>query len=236
MTRRARASAPAERLQSRLRYRFRRDAEMAIEVIWGCACAEAAHADEDTVAADDLIPALAHRGLYSDLHRSVTDDCAPRVCGSRQEQLEAGHRDHPGREPAFAQEFSRLDGDRDLGARCEQRNGSDALGRNDLIGPAGTAVALVVTEAELRYVLARQRQNARTIGTLQRQLPALGDFDGIARAEDRQVRHRAQRGQMLDRLVGRTVLAEPDRVVGHHMNDALPHERGETNGRAAVIG
>ena len=46
----------------------------------------------------------------------------------------------------------------------------------------------------------------------------------------------AQRGEMLDRLVRRAVFAEADRVVRHHMDDALAHQRGEPDRRPAVIG
>ena len=51
-----------------------------------------------------------------------------------------------------------------------------------------------------------------------------------------QVRDRAQRREMLDRLVRRAVFAEPDRVVRHHMDHALAHQRGEPDRRAAIVG
>ena len=41
---------------------------------------------------------------------------------------------------------------------------------------------------------------------------------------------------MLDRLMRRPVFAEPDRVVRHHMDDALAHQRGEPDRRPAIIG
>ena len=43
-------------------------------------------------------------------------------------------------------------------------------------------------------------------------------------------------GQMLDRLVRRPVLAEPDRIMGHDIDDAQPHQRREPDRRAAIIG
>ena len=45
-----------------------------------------------------------------------------------------------------------------------------------------------------------------------------------------------KRGEMLDRLMGRAVFAEPDRIVGHHMDDALAHQRGEPDRGPAIIG
>ena len=40
---------------------------------------------------------------------------------------------------------------------------------------------------------------------------------------------------MLDRLVRRTVFADADRVVRHHMDHALTHQRAEADGGAGVI-
>ena len=41
---------------------------------------------------------------------------------------------------------------------------------------------------------------------------------------------------MLDGLMGRAVLAEADGIVGHHVDDAEPHEGGEAHCRPAVVG
>ena len=90
--------------------------------------------------------------------------------------------------------------------------------------------------AQLRQVLPRQREHARTVLALERELPAFERLDRVARAEHAQVRDRAQRREMLDRLVGRAVFAEPDRVVRHHVDHALAHQRGEPDRRAAVVG
>ena len=40
---------------------------------------------------------------------------------------------------------------------------------------------------------------------------------------------------MLDRLMCRAVLAEADRIVRHHVDDALLHQRGQPDRRTAVI-
>jgi hypothetical protein len=66
--------------------------------------------------------------------------------------------------------------------------------------------------------------------------PALGRLHRVGRAEDQQVRDRAQRREMLDRLMGRAVLAEADGVVRHDVDDALAHQRGEADRRAAIVG
>ena len=41
---------------------------------------------------------------------------------------------------------------------------------------------------------------------------------------------------MLDRLMRRPVLAEPDRIMRHDIDDAQPHHRREPDGRPAIIG
>jgi hypothetical protein len=41
---------------------------------------------------------------------------------------------------------------------------------------------------------------------------------------------------MLDRLVRRPVFAEPDRIMGHHIDDAGAHKRRQPDRRAAIIG
>ena len=83
------------------------------------------------------------------------------------------------------------------------------------------------------------RVSASTLGVsraFQRELPALDGLDRVAGPEHVEVRNGAQRRQMLDRLMGRAVLAETDRIVGHHMDDALAHQRGEPDRRPAVVG
>jgi hypothetical protein len=57
------------------------------------------------------------------------------------------------------------------------------------------------------------------VSILQRELPAFHGLDRVARPQHVEVRHRAQRGEMLDRLVRRAILAEPDGIVGHHVDD-----------------
>ncbi len=66
--------------------------------------------------------------------------------------------------------------------------------------------------------------------------PAFGGLDRIGRAEHQEVRDRAQRREMLDRLVGRPVLAEADRIVRHHIDDAQLHQRRQPDRRPGVIG
>jgi hypothetical protein len=50
------------------------------------------------------------------------------------------------------------------------------------------------------------------------------------------IRDRAQAGQLLDRLVRRTVLAQRDAVMGEHVHDVQSHQRGQADRRAHVVG
>ena len=67
-------------------------------------------------------------------------------------------------------------------------------------------------------------------------LPAGGRLVGVGRADDVEARDRAQRGEVLDRLVGRAVLAEADGVVGPHVGDRQAHQRGQPHRAAHVVG
>ena len=65
--------------------------------------------------------------------------------------------------------------------------------------------------------------------------PGHGGLVGVGRAHDVEAGDRAQRPEVLDRLVGRAVLAEADRVVRPHEGDAALHERGEPHRGAHVV-
>src|ERR1700739_4419938 len=86
-----------------------------------------------------------------------------------------------------------------------------------------------------RQILTSQRENRGRGLPLQSRLPALNGLDGIGWAEGVHIWHRAQRSQLLDRLVGRPVFAKADRIVREGMADPDSHQRGEAQRRAAII-
>jgi hypothetical protein len=87
--------------------------------------------------------------------------------------------------------------------------------RIDLSPPAPAAAA---------QILAGERENAGAARARDGELPALGRFHTVAGAEHEQTGwHAVPPG--VDRLMRRTVLAEPDGVAGHHEYDAIAHER-----------
>src|SRR5579872_4012204 len=69
-------SGPQPRLRE-IRHRFGRDVELAVKALGGGAGAEAVHADEAAVLADEPLPALAHARLDGDAHRRSADRLQP---------------------------------------------------------------------------------------------------------------------------------------------------------------
>ena len=152
------------------------------------------------------------------------------------EQFPARHRHDGGADPVFGERLARHHRDRDLGARGEQRHLARALGLGQYIGAMRRAIVFRRLASQQWQRLAGQCHQRRRVAAMQRERPAFGGLDRVGRAVDIEARDRAQRGQMLDRLVGRAVFAEPDRVVGHHVDDADAHKRRETDRRPAIIG
>src|SRR4029079_7509293 len=76
---------------------------------------------------------------------------------------------------------------------------------------AGVGVA-VLAARERREVLPAEDQPGRPVGVLEDRLPAGDRLVRVGRAYDVQPGDGPQRGQVLDRLVGRAVLAEADGV------------------------
>ena len=63
---------------------------------------------------------------------------------------------------------------------------------------------------------------AGPVGVLEDRAPGGDRLVGVGRADDVEAGDRAQRREVLDRLVGRAVLAEADRVVGPDVGDRQP--------------
>ena len=110
-----------------------------------------------------------------------------------------------------------------------------ALGLQQHVAALGRFVLVAGFAAQQRHRLARQREQGRLAGRVQDRFPALGGLDRIARAIDREVRDGAQRREMLDRLMGRAVLAEADRIVRHDEDGPDLHHRREPDRRTAVV-
>ena len=89
--------------------------------------------------------------------------------------------------------------------------------------------------ARRREVLAGEGDQRGASGGFKRDLPRFGCLDAVGGAEDEEVRDHSQRRDMLHRLVRRPVFADADRVVRHHVDDALTHQRAEADGGAGIV-
>ena len=85
-----------------------------------------------------------------------------------------------------------------------------------------------------RDALARQHEGGRSV-VADGRLPRRDGLVGVGRADDLQVGDGPQRGDVLDGLVGRPVLADPDGVVAEDEHDLRPGQRGEAHRRAHVV-
>ena len=86
-----------------------------------------------------------------------------------------------------------------------------------------------------RQRLAREDEHGRLVVELHDVAPGLGDLVRVGGAEHEESRHRAQRRELLDRLVGRAVLADPDRVVREDVDHGDLHQRREPDRAARVV-
>ena len=153
------------------------------------------------------------------------------------EQLEARRRDDGGADVSFASRLaasSAIDTSEPVAIKVTSRPllrlDDDIGAERDQIGFVGllhgTSAAPAATgTAPTGWSLRRSAQSQ-----------ASARLDRVGRAEHQQVRDRPQRCEMLDRLMRRTVLAEADRIMRHHMDDADAHQRGQPDRGPAVVG
>ncbi len=88
---------------------------------------------------------------------------------------------------------------------------------------------------DVRQVLPRQQQRRRAV-MVDREQPRLRRLAPVRRPQHGHAGDEAQRHRVLDRLVGRAVLAQEDRVVREHIDRALLHQRREPQRAAHVVG
>ena len=95
--------------------------------------------------------------------------------------------------------------------------------------PSGARSAV---SARTGIVLPGQDQRGRLVA-VHGHPPGLRGLVGVGRPDHLEAGHRPQRRQLLDRLVGRAVLAEADRVVRPRVDDVGPRQRGQPDRRRA---
>ena len=215
------------------------EAELGLNVFQRRRGAEGVHPDLDAVRSNVAIPAQ-RRGLL---------DRDPRGDARRQdlvavglvlavEELPAGQADHTRADALAAQLLVGGERQRDLAAGGDQDHlGVAALGVGEHVAAAAQALGRGVLGAvEDRHVLAGEDQGDRLVAAVDRHPPGLGDLVGVGGADHVEAGDRPQRGELLDRLVGRAVLAEADRVVGEDVDHRQLHQRREADRRPGVVG
>ena len=177
------------------------------------------------------------RGLDRNLHRRLAEHLLAISLVLLLEQLEARHGDDARRRTVLLQDVACVERDLDLGAAGEDRDlRLTALCGCELICALCRQVLGDVFGAHRAQVLAGQHQRRGRLGRMDRGLPALSGLRRIRRAEHQMVGDRPHGGEMLDRLVGRAVFAQPDRIVRHDEERADAHQRGEPHCGTRIVG
>ncbi len=141
-------------------------------------------------------------------------------------------RRRPSAMPSAASFVAGLHRDRDLRSGGDQRGLARPFRLGQHVAAAGAAVLRRIGP-QRRQRLPRQHQQARPIGPAHRQFPALRRLHRVGRAIDMDVRHRAQAGEVLDRLMRRSVLAQADGVMRQHVDHPLAHDRAQAGSPGA---
>ena len=179
---------------------------------------------------------MPHPGLYRHPHRARRQHLAAIGVGLGGKQFHTGHRDHAGADAVRLQQVAGFQRNLNLGPRGHQDHLPFAAGLGQHIAALRRQVAGGMFGAHRRQVLPAQRQHGGGGFGGQRQFPRLGGFHRIGGAEDMGVGGGPADRQMLDRLVGRPILAQPDAVVGHHEHRRYPHQRRQPHRRAGIVG
>ena len=151
------------------------------------------------------------------------------------EKLHRRHRNDADGLTLAGETLGRLDRDGDLGAGRDEHDGVHTL-RAVLVDDVGALGDPLVTDAlKNGNVLARRHKACRSFGVekhLNERVRRLGRIGGTER--DNPGNH-AQSGEMFDGLMGRTVFADVETVVGENEHRRKLHERSETDRGAAIV-
>ena len=190
-----------------------------------------------TLAKEPTIPAEPDTRLDRDAHGACGQHALAIGLVRFLENLPAGHGDNARADPLRFQQVARFHGDGDFRSGRHQDRlplASHRIGQH--IAALGDHVLGRVGLAQSGQVLAAECQD-RWRGLLrQRHFPRLGGFDRIGGADHQRIGRGAQHGQMLDRLVGRPILAQTDAVMGHDIGDGQPHQGRQPHRGAGIIG
>ena len=168
------------------------------------------------------------------------------LCVLLSEPLTRRHGNHAGGDALLCEGCASLNSELNLGTGSDQDDVRGALGvSHDVAAACGAlsggelltlSVCVHVFTSPDRQVLTGEHDTCGAVGLLQDGAPCDGGFVSVRGANHVEAGDSAQRGEVLDRLVGGAVLAHTDGVVGPHVQCGNAHQRGEANSRALVVG
>jgi len=143
----------------------------------------------------------------------------------------------PAPDPFDCERLVSSNAERDLAARGDEQDFRTAARRvcQHVGTPRQSRRGREPRTVQRRQRLAREHERYRLVAKSKRDPPGLGDFVRVARPDRDQPRNGAQREDLFDRLMCRTVFANADRIVGEHVDDGNLHDCRQPNRRAAVI-
>ena len=141
------------------------------------------------------------------------------------EDFPAGQADHARGDAVGHELVVGLERERDLAAgRKQDHVGVARLDVCDHVAALARSLRCRVLRAvDDRHVLAGQHEGDGLVASVHRHAPGLGGLVGIGGADHVEAGNGAKARELLDGLVGRTVLAKPDRVVGENMDNRQFH-------------
>ena len=209
----------------------------------GCREAETLDRDHRALRPHPAIPAERHARLDADArgHRGREDLLAVRR-RLRLEELPARQRDDARGHSLALELCTGLNRELQLRAGGEQDEAGlrgDAV-RPDRLGEYVAAAGhprrrVLAGPVEHGQLLAAEGQGHGAVRAGHGRAPGGDGLVRIAGAHQPKVRHGPQRRDMLDRLVGGPVLAQPDRVVGPHVDHVQTTQRGEADAAPHVV-
>ena len=131
--------------------------------------------------------------------------------------------------------FLRFQGQLDFGAGGNDDGLGIALGFADDVAAAFDVVQLLFVARLEFQVLTAENQAGRVVFGFYGFCPRYQGFGGVARAPYVHIRNQAQGSGLLDRLVGRTVFAKADGVVGEDEDGVDFHQCRHAQGVAFVF-
>ncbi len=196
--------------------------------------AKAIHADDGATQTDILPPGIGHTGLDSHLVYARHQDAVLVGLVLLVEGIGTRHGHHASGDTIGSQGLLRTHGQLHLGAGGDQHNlGISGIGQH--IATLGDVGDLRLGARHERQILAGENQTGRAIHLFAAGLPGHQRLGRVARTPDRHVGDHTQGRGLLDRLRGRTVVAQTDGVVGEHIDHALLHQGRHTQGIAGIF-